>query len=136
MDALIAAARIAGSGLTAQSTRVRIATENVANAHATARSPTDEPYRRKLITFDSDSATDDTSLRVGDVVTDSRPFRMEHEPGHPAANAAGFVAYPNVDVMMELADIREANRAYVANLQIIKQTRDAINATIDLMRGS
>jgi flagellar basal-body rod protein FlgC len=136
VDPLIAASKIAASGLSAQSVRVRVATENVANAHSTARSPAEEPYRRKLISFEGGARDNGAVLLVGEIVRDQSPFRMEHEPGHRAANAAGFVAYPNVDVMTELADIREANRAYVANLQIIKQTRDAVNATIDLLRAS
>ena len=67
---------------------------------------------------------------------DQRPFREEYEPGHPAANSAGYVKYPNVDMATELADMREANRSYMANLQMVKQAREAINATLDLLRTS
>jgi flagellar basal-body rod protein FlgC len=138
MDHLVAASRIANSGLTAQSLRVRVATENVANAHATANTPGGEPYRRKLVVFERGDFGNQAGVSVSadDIVHDTRPSRLEYEPGHPAANTKGFVAYPNIDVTVELADIREANRTYVANLQVIKQTRDAINATIDLLRGS
>jgi flagellar basal-body rod protein FlgC len=136
MDPLVAASRIANHALLANSTRVRVATENVANAYSTARVPGEDPYRRKTISLEAVDEGTVSSVRVDDISTDARPFRLEHEPGHPAADARGYVAYPNVDLMTELADIREANRSYIANLQVIRQTRDAINATIDLLRNS
>jgi flagellar basal-body rod protein FlgC len=66
---------------------------------------------------------------------DRSPYRIEHEPGHPAADADGFVKYPNVEPVLELADMREANRAYLANLQVIKSAREAVSAMLDLLKG-
>ena len=138
IDPLISASRIAGSGLEAQSTRMRIISENLANANSTGESAGADPYRRKTITFESalDRASGASLVKVEGVSADRAPFRTEFDPSHPAADENGMVKLPNVDMLVEMADMREANRAYEANLAIIKQTRGMVAATIDLLRSS
>lgn len=137
MDPLLAASRIAESGLTAQSERLRVVAENLANVGSTGRTPGADPYTRKTVTFrsDFDDLVGHELVQVSALGRDRAPYRIEHEPGHPAADADGFVKYPNVDPMIELADLREANRSYLANLQMIKNARDAVAAMLDLLKG-
>lgn len=138
MDPLSAASKIAGSGLEAQSTRLRIVSENIANARSTGDTPGADPYRRKTITFESelDRASGLQSVKVKKVGVDKRDFINEYDPGNPAADANGIVKMPNVNMLIEMADMREANRSYEANLQTIKQTRDMVAATLDLLKAS
>lgn len=137
MDPLLSTMKIAASGLEAQSNRVRIVSENLANAQSTASTPGSDPYTRKTISFQSqlDRALGVNLVRVGDIGVDRSPYRIEHDPGHPAADADGYVKLPNVNVLIEMADMREANRSYQANLQVIKQAREIISMTIDLLRS-
>ena len=138
IDPLQASMTIAASGLSTNSARLRIASENIANARSTGATPGADPYQRKTITFEN--ALDDTSgvdiVRVANVGIDKAPFTTELDPGNPAADSQGFVKLPNVNLIMEMADMREANRAYEANLQVVKQSRDLISMTIDLLKGS
>lgn len=137
-DPLQSILKVGAAGLEAQSTRLRVLSENIANANSTGSTPGADPYTRKIISFESqlDDVEQTSIVRVAGIETSKAPFRMEYQPGHPAADAKGFVKLPNVDVMTEVADMREANRSYEANLQIIKQARDMINMTIDLLRSS
>ena len=138
MDSLISSIRTAGSGLSAQSARIRIVSENIANANSTARVAGGDPYQRKTISFletlDRDSGSN--VVTVGNISRDTAGFTIEFDPGNPAADADGNVKLPNVNPIIEMADMREANRSYEANIQVIKQARDLISMTIDLMRGS
>jgi flagellar basal-body rod protein FlgC len=138
IDALQASLRVAGSGLEAQSARLRVVAENIANAQSTGTTPGADPYQRKTITFED--ALDRTSgmnlVQVQDIGTDQTPFTVEHDPGNPAADADGNVKMPNVNMVSEMTDMREANRSYEANLQVIKQSRDLISMTIDLLKGN
>lgn len=138
IDPLQLTLKIAASGLEAQSKRVRVVSENLANAQSTGDGPGADPYMRKTINFESevDRADGAILVRIGSIDVDRAPFRIEHDPGHPAADAAGYVKLPNVNLLVELADIREANRSYEANLQVLKQARDLISMTIDLLRGA
>lgn len=137
-DGLNMAAAIAGSGLHAQSVRLRVVSENLANSQSTAKEAGGDPYARKIVSFAEmiDDAQGTARVRVSEIATDSSPFRLEHEPGHPAANAEGYVLFPNVNMISEVADMREATRSYEANLQLVRQARDMISATIDLLRTS
>jgi flagellar basal-body rod protein FlgC len=137
IDPIDASLRIAGAGLQAHSTRVRIVSENLANAQSTGRTPGSDPYRRKTVTFENtmDSALGAALVKVKGVGVDKSPFRTEFEPGNPAADARGYVKLPNVSVLLEMADMREANRSYEANLQMIKQARSMQSMTIDLLRN-
>jgi flagellar basal-body rod protein FlgC len=137
-DALQAALKVSASGLEAQSQRMRVVTENLANAQSTAKVPGGDPYARKVVTFESevDEAAGASVVKVASIERHRSPFRVEHNPGHPAADANGYVKLPNVDILTEVADMNEANRSYEANLQVIKQAREMISMTIDLMRNS
>jgi len=138
MDPLVASMKVAASGLEAQSTRIRIVSENLANARSTGDTPGADPFRRKTVTFaaELDRATGGSLVEVERLGFDEGEFTTEFDPGNPAANEQGIVKMPNVNVMIEMADMREANRSYEANLQSIKQSRDLISATIDLLRAS
>jgi flagellar basal-body rod protein FlgC len=138
IDPLQASVRIASSGLEAQSTRLRIVSENLANANSTARTAAADPYRRKTVTFaaEVDRAAGTNTVAVKEFGVDRAPFRMEYDPGHEAADPAGYVKMPNVNMLVEMADMRETNRSYEANLQIVKQARSMVDMTIDLLRGS
>ena len=135
-DSLRASLQIAGSGLTTQSMRLRIISENIANAQSTAITPGGDPYTRQTISFENalDRAAGVAIVKVKQIGRDSAPFRIEQDPGNPAADAKGFVKLPNVDVLTELADMREANRSYEANLQVAKQSSDLMSQTVALLK--
>jgi flagellar basal-body rod protein FlgC len=137
-DPLQASLRIAASGLEAQSTRLRIVSENIANAQSTGPNAGAAPYARKTLSFESalDRATGTNLVAVRAIGVDRTPFKLERDPGNPAADAQGMVKMPNVDVLVELADMREANRSYEANLQVAKQTADMLNQTVALMKDA
>lgn len=137
-DPLQTTLRIGASGLQAQSLRLRVIAENMANAHSTGRTPGSDPYTRKVISFESqvDEAASANMVRVAAVERHRAPYRVEHMPGHPAADAQGYVRLPNVDLIVEAADMREANRSYEANLQAIRQAREMISMTIDMLRST
>jgi len=124
--------------LSAQSTRLRIVSENIANAQSTGPTAGAEPYARKTVSFESalDRATGANLIEVKAIGVDQTPFKLERDPGNPAADAEGMVKMPNVDVLVELADMREANRSYEANLQVAKQTADMLNQTVALMKDA
>lgn len=136
-DSLQASLRIAASGLQAQSDRLRVVSENLANAQSTGPTPGSDPYRRKTITFgqELDRVMGASLVHVDNVGTDTSPFRVEYQPDHPAADSNGYVKLPNVNMITEMADMREANRSYEANLHVIKRTRELISMTIDLLRS-
>ena len=138
MDPLAASLKISSSGLSAQSTRLRIVSENLANARSTAEVPGGDPYQRKTVSFSDelDRANGVNTVEVNKIGLDKTPFIDEYDPGNPAADSKGIVKYPNVNVLVEMADMREANRSYEANLQSIRQARDLISSTIDLLRSS
>lgn len=137
LDPLSATFRIAASGLEAQSTRMRVVAENLANAESTGASPGADPYRRKLVTFDAalDRASGAALVTVKRVAGDQRPFKTTYDPSHPAADEKGFVKLPNVDPLLELADMKEANRSYQASLQIWRQARELHAMTLDLLKS-
>lgn len=137
-DPLQSALAVAASGLHAQAKRLLVVSENLANVQSTAKEQGGEPYARQVISFGAalDEREGASRVRVLGVERDDAPFFVMHEPGHPAADEDGNVLYPNVNVMTELADMREANRTYEANLQVVKQARDMIAQVIDLLRTS
>lgn len=137
MDPLAASLKIAASGLGAQSQRMRIVSENLANAQSSGSTPGADPYRRKTISFASelDRGSGVSLVSVTGIGRDRTAFPIEFMPGHEAADANGYVKMPNVNVLVEMSDMTEANRSYEANLQVVKQARELISMTIDLMRG-
>jgi len=138
IDPLQASIRIAGAGLDAQSTRLRIISENIANSQSTANAPGGDPYVRKTVTFDNeiDRTAGLSLVRVKSIGLDETPFKVEQDPGNPAADEQGFVKMPNVDVLVELSDMREANRTYEANLQVAKQSSDLMSMTVNLLKDA
>ena len=136
IDALQASLKIAGSGMEVQSTRLRVISENVANAQSTGSTPGSDPYVRKTISFENEMnrALGVQTVRVKNIGVDDQPFKLELDPGNPAADAKGFVKMPNVNLLVELADMREANRSYEANLQVVKQSGDLTSMTIGLLK--
>jgi flagellar basal-body rod protein FlgC len=128
---------IAASGLRAQAGRMRIIAENIANADSTSPTAGADPYRRKIVTFRSemDRAMGAQVVALGRVKTDPSDFRIKHEPGHPAADANGNVKYPNVNSLIEMTDLREAQRSYEANINVISASRRMIQRTIEILKS-
>jgi flagellar basal-body rod protein FlgC len=137
MDPLVTAMKVAATGLGAQSERLRIVSENLANAQSTGSFPGADPYQRKTITFaaELDRVSGGHMVEITSISRDDSPFTLEFQPGHEAADADGYVKLPNVNVLIEMADMREANRSYEANVQVIKQARELVSMTIDMMRN-
>jgi flagellar basal-body rod protein FlgC len=127
---------IAASGLRAQAGRMRVISENIANADSTAQTPGGDPYRRKIPTFRSevDRALDARVVAMGRVRNDPSEFRTKYEPGHPSADANGNVRYPNVNSLIEMTDMREAQRSYEANVNVIGATRRMIQRTLEILK--
>lgn len=138
IDPLSASLKIAGAGLEAQSTRLRVVSENLANAQSTASEPGGDPYRRKIVGFaeELDRVSGSSMVSVNSVDEDTSDFGLEYDPGNKAADESGMVKMPNVNMLIEMADMREANRSYESNLQTIRQSRELISMTIDLLRAS
>ena len=128
---------IATSGLRAQAGRMRVISENIANADSTAPAAGGDPNRRKVPTFSSplDRTLDAKVVSLGKIRSDQTAFRIKYEPGNPAADASGNVKYPNVNPLIEMTDMREAQRSYEANLNIISATRRMIQRTLDILKA-
>jgi len=127
---------IAASGLRAQAGRMRIISENIANADSTPSAPGTEPYRRKVPSFQTeiDRSLDVKLVELGRTRIDTSEFRLKYEPGHPAADKNGNVKYPNVNPLLEMTDMREAQRSYEANINVISATRRMLQRTIDILK--
>jgi flagellar basal-body rod protein FlgC len=134
---LESALTIAGAGMKVQSSRMRVTAENLANADSTARTAGGEPYRRKTISFGEafDRARQLDLVEVRRYGTDPSAFRTEYQPGHPAADPNGYVQMPNVEPLVEMMDMREAQRTYEANLNVVTVTRQMMGSTLDILRG-
>jgi flagellar basal-body rod protein FlgC len=134
---LIKSISIAASGLRAESGRMRVIAENLANSDSTSPVPGGDPYRRKVPTFASrfDSDLDAQVVELGRIRRDVAPFRSDYDPGNPSADAKGYVKLPNVNPLVEQMDMREAQRAYEANLNVIGAARRMIARTLDILRG-
>ncbi len=128
---------IAASGLRAQMGRMRIISENIANVDSVAQTPGGDPYRRKIVTFGSklDRSLGANVVTLGPVQTDNSDFLVRHEPGNPAADANGDVKYPNVNALIEMTDLRDAQRSYEANLNVVTATRRMLKLTIDMLKA-
>lgn len=135
-DLLLSAMNSAGAALRAQSIRIRVATENLANSETTSDRPGGAPYTRKTVAFANLWSRRDggSHVVVRKISEDPSPYRVVRASGHPAADQNGNVLLPNVDPIVEIADLKEANRAYEANLQLLRQARDLINMTFDLLK--
>jgi flagellar basal-body rod protein FlgC len=127
---------VAASGLKAQSGRMRVIAENIANADSTANAPGADPYRRKVVSFSRhfDRDLEASVVGMGRIRTDQAPFRTKYDPGHPSADDKGDVKLPNVNSLVETVDMREAQRSYEANLNLITATRRMISRTLEILR--
>lgn len=127
---------VSASGLKAQGTRLRVISENLANANTTAETPGDLPYRRKTVIFKNelDRAMDVDKVRVAKVGVDKGDFQRRYDPSHPSADAEGYVLLPNINSVVEAMDMRGAQRSYEANLSAIDTARQMLTRTIDILR--
>ena len=125
---------VAASALRAQQSRMRIIAENIANAESTAQTAGGTPYRRQIPVFEARNVNGATGVALAQVRSDQGDFRMDYDPSHPAANADGYVMRPNVDTLVEAMDMREAQRAYEANLNVIETARSMESRTLDILK--
>ena len=128
---------VAASGLKAQGERLRVIAENLANADSTAVTAGGQPYQRKTVVFANvlDDATGAQLVKVAGETVDTTTFQRRFDPGHPAADADGYVLLPNVNPLIEMADMRQALRAYEANLRVVETSKMMVQRTLDLLRG-
>jgi flagellar basal-body rod protein FlgC len=137
MDPLKSILQISASGMLAQGERLKVVSENVANASSTAMNPGEDPYRRKTITFEEliDNKTGVSTVRVASIDRDrDTDFSLRYEPSHPAADDKGFVKVSNVSPVMEMANMREAARSYEANMNMFEAARRMRSQMIDLLK--
>lgn len=136
MTDLVNSLHIAASGMKAQSDRLRIVSQNIANSDSLGRFPGDAPYRRKVVSFRNvlDREMGVEKVRVHKYGYDDAPFPQKYDPGHPAADAEGYVQQPNVNPMVEMMDMREARRAYEANMNVIEVSKGMLMQTINMMK--
>jgi flagellar basal-body rod protein FlgC len=134
MDLLDAMSQ-AAKGMKAQGVRMRVISENMANADTTANAPGQDPYQRKTISFKSilNKATHQKEVAVDKITSDSSDFILKYEPGHPAADKNGYVKTPNINPLVEMMDMREAQRSYEANLGVIDMAKSMLMRTLDLL---
>jgi flagellar basal-body rod protein FlgC len=127
---------VAASGMKVQGARMRLVAQNLANAESTGLAPGGQPYRRQTITFENalDRELGVELVRVARTATDRSPFPLRYDPGHPAADADGYVLMPNVNPLLEMMDLREAQRSFEANLNALALARSMIQRTLDLLR--
>ncbi|MGB3810181.1 MAG: flagellar basal body rod protein FlgC [Parvibaculum sp.] len=133
---LVKSMMVAASGLKAQSGRMRIIAENIANADSTGKTAGADPYRRKIPTFQDrlDRTIGADTVQLGRPMLDQSEFQLKYMPGHPAADANGYVKTPNVNGLVEAVDMREAQRSYEANLNLIQASRRMISQTIEILK--
>lgn len=127
---------VSASGMKAQATRMKVIAENLANASSTAKQPDGDPYRRKVVSFKNelDRQAGLSKIKVSGVGKDNSEFELRYEPGHPGANSDGYIKLPNVQPLIEVADMQEAQRSYEANLSIIESAKTMLSRTLDLLR--
>lgn len=127
---------LSAKGMTAQSTRLRVIAENIANSASTGSSPGADPYRRKTVVFANvlDGALGTNAVRVKQIAPDNSAFPTRYDPANPAADANGYIKTPNVNSFVEIMDMKEAQRSYTANLNVMETTRGMMSRTIDLLR--
>jgi flagellar basal-body rod protein FlgC len=127
----------AASAMRSQAIRLRVVSENLANANSTAAVPGGQPYQRKTVSFEEsiDRATGAAIVQPAKFSVDQAPFRTSYDPSHPAADANGYVTLPNVSELVEVADMREAERSYEANLAMLGQARSMISRTLDILKA-
>lgn len=133
---LMKSIQVSASGMRAQGERMRIVAENLANADSVAKEPGGDPYRRKVLTFrnELDRSLGVKVVKVGKVEKDKSDFEMVYDPGHPAADSTGYIKRPNVRSIIEMADMREAQRSYEANVSAIDIAKNMVSRLLELLR--
>lgn len=136
MDDLSISSKIASKGMKAQATRLRVISENLANADSTAEVPGGQPYRRKLVTFRNalDKELEADTVKVKRIFNDMTNLPRKYDPTHPGADEGGYVLTPNVNPLIEMMDMREAQRAYEANMNVISTSRQMVTKTLELLK--
>jgi flagellar basal-body rod protein FlgC len=125
---------VAASAMRAEQARMRVIAENIANANSTSKTAGGDPYRRQAPIFEPTKVAGAEGVKMAKVQPDMRPFKLEYDPGHPSADAKGYVKLPNVNTLVEAMDMREAQRAYEANLNVIETARAMDMRTLDLLK--
>lgn len=136
MDELKNVQKIALSGMKAQTERLRVISENLANVDSTAQTPDGTPYRRKLVSFKSelDKNSGAQTVKVDKVRNDQSEFQRRYDPKHPAADKDGYVLTPNVNPLIEMMDMREAQRSYEANLAVVSSSKQLLSRTVEMLK--
>ncbi|MBE6454221.1 MAG: flagellar basal body rod protein FlgC [Alphaproteobacteria bacterium] len=129
-------ADIASSGMKAQAERLKVISQNMANVDSVSAEPGGEPYRRQVVSFQNyiDPETGAQKVRVDKIVKDMSPFEKKYDPNHPAADANGYVSLPNVNTLVEMMDMKEAQRVYDANLNMLKTAREMNSSVLDILK--
>ncbi len=133
---LTVSADIAASGMRAQAERLKVIAQNMANADSISTEPGGQPYRRQVVSFQNyvDQETGAQMVKVDKVVKDNSPFEKKYAPNHPGADAQGYVSLPNVNPLIEMMDMKEAQRAYDANLNMMKTAREMNTSVLDILK--
>lgn len=136
MDPISETMKISSSGMAAQTHRLRVISENVANAQSTGSTPGSDPYQRKTVSFTThlDRATGIETVKIKNIGRDKSEFPTSYIPSHPAANEQGIVKMPNVNTVIEMSDMREASRSFEANVSMVEHAKAMMNRTIDLLK--
>tara|TARA_R110000868_G_scaffold59946_1_gene183848 strand:+ start:1339 stop:1749 length:411 start_codon:yes stop_codon:yes gene_type:complete len=136
MDDLSISSKVAAAGMKAQATRLRVIAENLANADSTSEVPGGDPYRRKVVTFRNalDRELEADTVKVKRIYSDRSELDSKYDPMHPAADENGYVLQPNVNPLIEMMDMREAQRSYEANMNVISTSRQMIAKTLELLK--
>jgi flagellar basal-body rod protein FlgC len=134
---LIKTIKISAAGMQAQGTRLRVISENIANADSLPEKPGDDPYRRKVVTFKNvlDRTLNTRKVQIGGILPAVGEFSKKYDPTHPAADEDGYVKVPNVKSLVEMMDMREAQRSYEANLSVVEVSKGMLLRTIDMLRN-
>lgn len=136
MDPLRSISATSASGMRVQAERLRVVSENVANATSTAQTAGGDPYQRKSISFEptTDPRTGAAIVRVSGIERDTTPFTLRYDPSHPSADETGYIKLPNVNALIEMSNMREASRSYEANLSMMENARDMRSQLVDLLK--
>ncbi len=132
---LSTALSISARGMDAQTERLQVIAENLANQSTTGTTAGSDPYRRKIITFQNtmDESLGTSTVGVKSVTPDPTPFQTKYDPSNPAADAQGYVKQPNVNTFVEVMDMREAERSYSANLNAMEASRSMLSRTVEML---
>ena len=136
-DDLLKTLQISGSGMRVQGTRLRVIAENIANANSLATQPGELPYRRQIVTFENvlNNRSGLNMVQIDEIRPDLSEFGKTFDPSHPSADENGYVLTPNVNTLIEMMDMREAQRSYEANLNVMRNAKSMLMSTIDMLRN-